>query len=201
MCTEAPTNEETVIRNLVKETWVDYRLGFAANDVDNTGLKNVRVWKVNNENLKRTCYLKDTDDIEFRDIEEVATFDWSKRLSEIDDSFDYEKEMLLFYGAERSGLDLIIQSGLLIDKANIAADEKRISLAESSQKANQYAGDNSSGLIMLVVRVAMGKVEQQKCSDEKIAFEFCDSVITGYDKTFREIIIANNAQCFVQYVI
>ena len=134
---------------------------------------------------------------------EVYTLEWSKWLSEIVKGFDTNQEVLLFHGTKKEYVHSILQSGLRVENAEIWSYVKGVHFAESSQKADQYTDDKDNRrqyvLMMLVVSVAIGQAIIYKISDTFLAFEHYDTVIA--ENKFRGIIIANNSQCLVQYIV
>ena len=149
--------------------------------------------------------MKTANIIEIGDIEPFLTDDICQDLHDIDDTFDPTREVLLFHGTKKEYVTTIIEQGLRLDKAKPGMFGKGIYFCERSQKADQYSDDkrdrNSKGLIMLIARVALGNVNMFNTG---ITFDSCDSIICGIRNPklkFREILIGDDKQCFVQYVV
>ena len=96
-------------------------------------------------------------------------------------------EAFLFHGTQLQNVDQILNRGFDLSKAQRGLyGHPRMYLAESSQKADQYADNpkhrRAHHLSMFLVRTALGKV-QMYCGDERDAT--CDTVVGGTNKRFR----------------
>ena len=72
--------------------------------------------------------------IKFGNARPVWTQNWSGKIGDFDETFDEEREVLLFHGTKMENIASIIKHGLLTEKAHSGLYGKGIYCSESQQK-------------------------------------------------------------------
>ena len=127
----------------------------------------------------------------------------------------HKDETYLFHGTKLKNLKSIVENGFNHGKyARNGLYGKGIYLAESSEKADQYADPvnerRSDDLTLLVVRVLLGNVVSH-ASNEPIKAPYrgavgrraagADSFVTALQKRFREFLVFDARQCYPEYIV
>ena len=113
-------------------------------------------------------------------------------------------EAYLFHGTPVRNIQSILANGFDLDRSRRGLyGHPRIYLADSSQKADQYADRNGErrkkNLAMLLVRTALGKVHLYQDDPEMTS---CDTVLAGnQDKRFREFVKNKSSEVYPEFLI
>ena len=122
-------------------------------------------------------------------------------------------EAYLFHGTKLRNIISIIENGFIIDPKSEGLFGTGLYLAESSQKADQYADEvddrRTTFLPMFVVRTSLGKVavydkerlNQSRTSVEQNGDSEDDTIVAGENKRFREFIKKDSTQCYPEFLI
>ena len=129
-------------------------------------------------------------------------------------------EAYLFHGTKLGNILSIIEHGFILDHSKEGLYGKGIYLAESSQKADQYADKpddrRTTFLPMFVVRTSLGRVSmydpKNKLNEsatqsinsghDSVAVEDTgDTIVAGTKKRFREFIKQDASQCYPEFLI
>ena len=137
----------------------------------------------------------------------------------INSSITNTGEAYLFHGTKLENIISIIVNGFILDHSKAGFYGKGIYLAESSQKADQYADEptnrRTTFLPMFVVRTSLGRVSMYNPSaklDESTSttesnvsghnwVEGEHTVVAGTKKRFREFIKQDASQCYPEFLI
>ena len=115
-----------------------------------------------------------------------------------------DSEVYLFHGTRLQNVNDILKSGFSIHKSERGLyGHPGVYLAESSQKADQYADDindrRKENLSIFVVRTSLGQtVNYDPVTDQLTS---SDTVVGGKGKRFREFVKRNPAQMYPEFLI
>ena len=113
-------------------------------------------------------------------------------------------EAYFFHGTDLLNINSIIKTGFKTSKAARGLyGHPGIYLAESSQKADQYADGETKrrriNLSMLLVRTSLGKTADFDPNEDML--NTCDTVMGGEGKRFREFVKRDTSQMYPEFLI
>ena len=221
-----------LVRQMCVRSWKDSLTGVGADAVglSHSGLKINRVTSIHNESLfqryetafnhtSKRYYLPDHVYYQPIETERILRENYTDfKLSSINvscpnslaDSFTDIKhlrrgETLLFHGTTKSNAIRIATKGFKLSKSQRGQyGHPAIYLAESSQKADQYAdprqerSSSAQTLCLLVVRVALGRTEMFEAKKEGKKY---DTIVGGSRARFREFVVTDPTHLYPQFLI
>ena len=211
---KASMRKQRCIEQLIKHTKIYNDVaGRDAKNMKSTDIEVKEVWENGKSKQKYRNNLKNMSKIDFPgDLAPIKTSTLTTLANDLE--LDTDKEVVLFHGTKIDTMNLIMKNGFNMDyTSDNSLFGRGLYFAESYQKSDQYVDDRNERrdewLTMILARVALGKVN--KTDKDHVDRPYSpeagfDSAVAAHEKSnrkyrFREFIVANDQQCFPEYVI